>query len=61
MAASETLDISGFRLVDAADALAAAAQAVALARAGAVQMLIKGGLHTDEFMHPVMSSQGGLR
>ena len=36
VAAAETLDISGFRLVDAADAPAAAAQAVALARAGEV-------------------------
>ena len=61
VAAAETLDISGFRLVDAADAPAAAAQAVALARAGEVQMLMKGDLHTDEFMHPVMSSQTGLR
>ncbi len=61
VAAAGTLDISGFRLVDVADAPAAAARAVALARAGEVQMLMKGDLHTDEFMHPVMSSQTGLR
>ena len=34
---------------------------VALARAGEVAMLMKGDLHTDVLMHPVMSSQTGLR
>ena len=61
VAAVETVDISAYRLVDAADPAAAAAQAVALARAGEVAMLMKGDLHTDVLMHPVMSSQAGLR
>ena len=61
VAAAEAVDISSYRLVDAPDPASAAAQAVALARAGAVAMLMKGDLHTDVLMHPVMSSQTGLR
>ncbi len=61
VAAAEAVDISAYRLVDAADPAAAAAQAVALARAAEVAMLMKGDLHTDVLMHPVMSSQTGLR
>ena len=41
-------DISALRLIDAPDGRAAAAQAVALARAGEVALLMKGDLHTDE-------------
>lgn len=61
VAVAEAVDISNYRLVDAADPAAAAAQAVALARSGEVAMLMKGDLHTDVLMHPVMSSQTGLR
>jgi phosphotransacetylase/acyl dehydratase len=61
VASAEAVDISGYRLVDAADPAAAASQAVALARSGEVTMLMKGDLHTDVLMHPVMSSQTGLR
>ena len=61
VATAETVDISSYRLVDTADPAAAASQAVALARSGEVAMLMKGDLHTDVLMHPVMSSQTGLR
>ncbi|MGA2639192.1 bifunctional enoyl-CoA hydratase/phosphate acetyltransferase [Methylocella sp.] len=54
-------DISALRLIDAPDARAAAARAVALARAGEVALLMKGDLHTDEMMHPVVVSETGLR
>ena len=54
-------DISTLRLIDAPDARAAAARAVALARAGEVALLMKGDLHTDEMMHPVVASETGLR
>ena len=54
-------DISALRLIDAPDARAAAARAVALARAGEVALLMKGDLHTDEMMHPVVASETGLR
>jgi phosphotransacetylase/acyl dehydratase len=54
-------DISAMRMVDAPDAPAAAAQAVALARAGEIAMLMKGDLHTDTLMHAVVASPTGLR
>jgi phosphotransacetylase len=55
------MDIAGLRLVDAPDAPDAAAKAVALARAGEVTMIMKGDLHTDQFMHPIVAGQTGLR
>ena len=61
VATAEALDITGYRLVEAQDARQSAAQAVALARAGEVGMLMKGDLHTDVLMHPVVASQTGLR
>jgi phosphotransacetylase/acyl dehydratase len=61
LAASESVDISKCRLVDMPDAPAAAAHAVALARAGEAGMIIKGDLHTDQFMHPIIATQDGLR
>ena len=54
-------DISALRLIDAPDGPAAAIQAVALARAGEVSLLMKGDLHTEDFMHPVIASGTGLR
>ena len=61
VAAAGAFDISGFRLEDVADAAQAAARAVALARSGEVGLVMKGDLHTDTFLHPVMSSATGLR
>jgi phosphate acetyltransferase len=54
-----TLD--GIRLVDAPDRIAAAAAAVALARAGEADALMKGNLHTDELMSAVVDGAQGLR
>ena len=61
VATAAAADIAAYRLIDVADAAQAAAQAVALARAGEVGMLMKGDLHTDVLMHPVMPSATGLR
>jgi len=55
------VDISAYRLVDVAHSHAAAAEAVAMARRGEVAGLMKGSLHTDEFMHPILLSGSGLR
>lgn len=55
------VDIAGLRLIDAPNARAAAARAVALARAGDVALLMKGDLHTEDLMRAVVASQGGLR
>jgi phosphotransacetylase len=55
------VDISAFRLEPAPHSHAAAARAVALVRAGAAHMLMKGSLHTDELMHEVIAKETGLR
>jgi len=47
--------------VNAEHSVAAAVQAVALARAGEVEALMKGSLHTDELMAAVVPSATGLR
>ena len=60
VAGAEKLDISAFRLVPVAHSHAAAAEAVAMARRGEVEALMKGSLHTDELMHEVVAPQIGL-
>jgi len=60
-AADAGLDLAPFRLIATEHSHAAAEQAVALARAGQVQALMKGSLHTDELMHAVVDAQTGLR
>lgn len=54
------LDIGAFRLVAVPHSHAAAAEAVAMARKGEVEALMKGSLHTDELMHEVVAPQTGL-
>ena len=51
-----TLD--GVRVLDAPHSHAAAEQAVALARTGEVEALMKGSLHTDELMGAVVARDG---
>ncbi|HWG09911.1 MAG TPA: bifunctional enoyl-CoA hydratase/phosphate acetyltransferase [Rhodanobacteraceae bacterium] len=53
--------IDDFQLEDTAHSHASAARAVALARAGAVGMLVKGALHTDELISEVLDRGSGLR
>ncbi|WP_336491894.1 phosphate acetyltransferase [Methylobacterium nigriterrae] len=60
-AAALGADITAFRLVDAEHSHDAAERAVALARAGEVEALMKGSLHTDELMAAVVRRDGGLR
>ncbi len=60
-AAAHGLDISGFEIVSTEHSHAAAAQAVAMARSGEVEALMKGALHTDELMHEVVAGDTGLR
>jgi phosphate butyryltransferase len=43
------------------DAAHAAQTAVGLAREGAVDILMKGHLRTDELLHPILDKQSGLR
>jgi phosphotransacetylase len=60
-AAEAGCSIDGLELVDAPHSHAAAVTAVALAREGKVQALMKGALHTDELMEAVVDRAGGLR
>jgi phosphotransacetylase len=61
IAAQAQMDLHGCRIVEAPDGRTAAAMAVALARGGKVQALMKGSLHTDELMAEVVNSARGLR
>jgi phosphotransacetylase len=61
IARENKLDLAGIAIEDAAHSHAAAAQAVALARAGRVEALMKGSLHTDEIMGAVVAADSGLR
>ncbi len=61
IARENKLDLSGLAIEDAAHSHDAAARAVALARAGKVEALMKGSLHTDELMGAVVAADTGLR
>ena len=61
VAAAERIDIARYEIVNSEHSHAAAAKAVALARAGKVEALMKGSLHTDELMHEVTAAETGLR
>jgi phosphate acetyltransferase/phosphate butyryltransferase len=55
------LDLGAYEVVPTEHSEAAAAQAVAMARAGKVEALMKGALHTDELMRAVVDAERGLR
>lgn len=52
------LDLGGIEMVDAPHSDAAAEIAVGLVRAGRCEALMKGSLHTDELMRPVVARDG---
>jgi phosphate acetyltransferase len=54
-------DLTGIEIIDVPHSHAAAEQAVALARAGKVDMLMKGKIHTDELLKPALDKVTGLR
>ena len=55
------IDLTGCRIVATPHSHAAAERAVAMARAGEVESLMKGSLHTDELMEAVVATATGLR
>lgn len=63
LAAADTaeVDIQDFDIVDTPHSHAAAERAVQMARAGQIEALMKGALHTDELLHEVVKREGGLR
>jgi phosphate acetyltransferase len=56
-----TLDLAGCKILNVQHSHAAAESAVALAREGQVEALMKGSLHTDELMAEVVDKATGLR
>jgi phosphate acetyltransferase len=61
VARAEGVDLGHYRVVSVPHSHAAAAKAVELARAGEVEALMKGSLHTDELMAAVVPSAAGMR
>ena len=61
LAASIGVDLDGFAIVDTPHSHASAEKAVAVVRAGDADALVKGSLHTDELLTPVMRADTGLR
>ena len=61
VAKAEGVDLAPYRIVPTEHSHASAEKAVALVRAGEVEALMKGSLHTDELMSAVVSSATGLR
>jgi phosphotransacetylase/acyl dehydratase len=59
-AAANDLDIAGLQVMAAEHSHAAASAAVALARSGQVDAVLKGGLPTDELMQAAITSGTGL-
>ena len=60
-AAEANFDLSTVEIIDVPHSHAAAAKAVALAREGEFDALMKGALHTDEVMSEVVSASLGIR
>ena len=60
-AKSARIDLRPYEIVPTEHSHAAAERAVALARDGEVEALMKGSLHTDELMHAVLDPARGLR
>ncbi|MFN7777567.1 MAG: bifunctional enoyl-CoA hydratase/phosphate acetyltransferase [Betaproteobacteria bacterium] len=61
VARAEKIDLAGAAIVDVEHSHAAAMRAVAMARSGEVEALMKGSLHTDELMSAVVARDTGLR
>ncbi len=55
------IDLSPYRIVSTEHSHGSAAKAVELARAGEVEALMKGSLHTDEILGAVVPSSAGMR
>ena len=58
IAAREAVDISACSILDVETEEDAAVQSVELCRSGRAAALMKGSLHTDVLMHPVLSDHG---
>jgi phosphate acetyltransferase len=60
-ASAHNIDLSGVPIIDSAGIESSAEAAVALAREGKAEALMKGSLHTDELLAAVVKRETGLR
>jgi phosphotransacetylase len=61
-AASEnSLDLTGFTILDSPDSQAAAQRAMELASSGAVRVVVKGQMETSKFLKAALARRAGLR
>lgn len=60
-AAAEQLDLLPYQIIATEHSSAAAEKAVELVHQARAEALMKGKLHTDEFMAPIVAKVGGLR
>ena len=61
MAAAEKVDLADYKIIATADAEESAAKATAMASKGDAHALMKGSLHTDQFMHAIVAKESHLR
>jgi phosphotransacetylase len=61
LAAAQGIAIDDLEHIDTEHSVASAAAAVAMVRAGRADAVMKGSLHTDEFLHAVLDGTSGLR
>ena len=54
-------DTSGFEVIEAEGEITAAEAGAQLASSGAVAMIMKGHVHSDTFMRPLLAKDGGIR
>ena len=59
-AATAGIDITPWKIIDVNYSHAAAEKAAELAAASSVQAIMKGALHTDEVLHPLVAQNSGL-
>lgn len=55
------IDLAAYTLIATEHSTEAAQTAAALAHQGKVRALMKGSLHTDEFLHPILAAENNLR
>ena len=60
-AAEAGIDLTGVEAIDAPHSHAAAAKAAEMAGRGEVEALMKGSLHSDEFLGAIVAREAGLR
>jgi len=60
-AESLSIPLDNFSLVDEPDPIAAVAKAVQLVSSGEAEILMKGYIHTDDFLRGVLDKENGLR